>query len=269
MENPAGRSAWVTLSGRQIATCFPGPLGDCRLGSSPPPRCRLLINFGGGLMRQIYFCLVILGIAANNGIADAATILDQSQLFQGASSHLPGTPQTHWKAQTFTVGVTGELVRIDMSIWNSGSTTGDLLWDLRLTDPSGLPRPDTGSLLLSGAIDSSLIPPPFGFISIDLGADSIEVVAGDVFAIAFHKTTPLGYGFSVSSGAFDAYAGGKYYTRDTNSGVWVPIPSSCCNDYDLVFQTFIDPTPVPEPSTALLLTCGLAGLAVGRRRRAI
>ena len=89
----------------------------------------------------------------------AAVLLDQSfdaSAEGGTAGH--AIDDTQEVGQTFTVGITGRLVRIELQIWNSFAS-GDLLFDIRSTTPEGSPIEDDADTLASGSIPRLTVPP--------------------------------------------------------------------------------------------------------------
>ena len=72
-------------------------------------------------------------------------------------------------------------------------------------------------------------------------------------------------GFYEVDANFSFVPGGMFYTEFMNNALVVQFASAiCAND---VITGLVDPPSVPEPSTWLLLSCGLAGLAAWRRHQ--
>lgn len=77
------------------------------------------------------------------------------------------------------------------------------------------------------------------------------------------STTNVGF-YEVDTN-FDFVPGGMFYTEFMNNALVVQFASAiCAND---VITGLVDPPSVPEPSTWLMLACGLAGLALWRSRQ--
>jgi len=175
-------------------------------------------------------------------------------------------------AQTFTVGIGGELTGVAIQIGRYFGTGGTLGVDI-LGTSSGIP---TGSSLASASLAWSSLPDwdvniPSAFVFVDLSSFNLSVLPGDVLAIAL----------SVLSGpdpqsTWDGYWQGQYSGgiafSTWRSGFWEPQVLSDGQGGllygDMGFRTFVDPNTnqVPEPSTWMLIVSGLAGLAVLRKR---
>lgn len=166
-------------------------------------------------------------------------------------------------AQTFTVGIGGRLVRVDVQARTSTADppSGDLLFDIRPT-VGGVPVEDDTLALANVAIPATDVPPfvPFtgDFVSVDLSAFSISVTPGDVLAIVLrHFDTGSYVWLAQSEGLGVLYDDGAGFARRF-SPTWGRLQP----DTDFGFRTF-----VPEPTTLALMAVGLAGVAVSRRRK--
>lgn len=186
--------------------------------------------------------------------ASAVPILDQSHV-PAATTSSSAVNSAIVQAQTFNVGLSGILARIDIAGSGGG---GGLMMDIRGTS-GGLPNgSDVRQTVSVGALSS-------GYTSIAL---STSVTAGELLAAVFYFS---GSGsaslFGVASSVADPYAGGGLWTMGNasiNSGGWYPNGNSGSSDFDLAFQTWIDDgTSVPTPAAAALLAVGLMGM---RRR---
>lgn len=89
-------------------------------------------------------------------------------------------------AQTFTVGVTGMLTRVDLINFkvHAGTPTADVVVQIRRTDANLRPSGDPGDILATSVLTPAEIPASF-FVttSVDLGASGVRVTEGDVLAI--------------------------------------------------------------------------------------
>jgi hypothetical protein len=200
----------------------------------------------------------------------AAAILDQS--FD------PGTPSAFAAvfgptsgfgaifqdvAQTFTVGVSGQLTQIDILMTTRGTPPGDLILDVRSTT-AGVPNEDDGSVLGSIVVPAATLPPA-SFVSFDLSGAGIQLAAGDVVAFVLRsRDSTLGDDYWIGGGDPGGYAAGDAFLRQNGSpGTWQPWDGST-NVIDLGFKTYM---LVPEPGTGVLLALGLVGLAARSRQR--
>jgi len=166
------------------------------------------------------------------------------------------------RAQTFTVGITGILSRVEIRVFNRDLVaTQPLIIDIR-TVVGGVPTEANfgPNILETHSVAAALVPTTqFGFVGVDLAG--IAVTAGDVLAIAARTTDPANFSFIWGATNTDLYAGGAQYNRVTgvpyglNDGV-----------RDLNFRTFVE---VPAPGALLILGIGLVGVGIARRKRPI
>jgi hypothetical protein len=206
----------------------------------------------------------------NAGIraAHAGGVLDQQldpASYPTADLVSAGFGGTQNLAQTFTVGITGTLSEVDVSVERFAfqPPTGTLILQIRATT-GGVPAADP-SFLLQASVPESALPlaPNYGFVSFDVSSAGLHVTQGEQLAIVLlapNFANPVSW-IGVQGNPYPA--GGSFVEQEPNFG-WLPlVPTS-----DLGFRTFV--ATVPEPST--LIMAGLAspaGLAwVSRRRRA-
>ncbi len=186
----------------------------------------------------------------------AAPILDQELDTDEDATYIQPAPVETDVAQTFTVGLNGTLDSIELKARRDAATL-PLLFELWPTI-GGVPTP--------GALASVLVPPEavpvsFDWISIDLKPFSIDVSAGDVLAVVLQASAgealdPYVFRQGYDPAGLDYPAGSKF--RRLDGGAWEDEVV-----LDLGFRSFM----VPEPSTALLIGSGLAGLVAPRRRQ--
>jgi hypothetical protein len=89
--------------------------------------------------------------------------------------------------QTFTVGITGTLTRIDVQVSRESQTVEDLVLSLWSTDATGLPQARLATASVSPTDPAFTIPGPGEsarpLIPFDLTAEAVEVTAGELLAI--------------------------------------------------------------------------------------
>lgn len=203
------------------------------------------------------------GVLAVVGAVQAAPVVDQSFVGPFTSDAQFGS---QYRAQTFTVGVSGLLTRFDVYLnpFNDGSgSAGFQIWNTTGGSPAAIP----GVALASASIAFS---GPDGWFGADVAAAGLEVMAGDVLAlvqVANSNTGAAGFWRSgVSANA--TYAGGQAFTTSVfdPSGAWIG-----STDQDRGFRVYVDPdaAAVPTPPTVALVGLGLAGLAALRRGRTL
>ena len=164
------------------------------------------------------------------------------------------------KGQSFTVLQSGVLDRISLQIGRAVNTFEPLIVELYFADPSG---PLLASVSLSAAA-VPVEPLPLVFTSIDLGAQSFPVVAGD-YLVMVAKSQASGSSDESASYSWSAVdQGGSYpqgiaYTSETPFNAYTGVEWA-----DFGFETYVS---VPEPSAWILMSLGMAGLAWRGRAR--
>ncbi|HOW68300.1 MAG TPA: PEP-CTERM sorting domain-containing protein [Candidatus Paceibacterota bacterium] len=200
------------------------------------------------------------GLSSRVGFLTAST-LDQ----QYAPTQRGGLPidLTQTVVQTFEVGLSGVLDRIDMEIARSIVPAPEgLTFEVRSTLPDGSPASSVlaGIFILAESVSTS-----FQFISVDLKPFGLKVREGDVLAMVLRTDDGLregGYDPFVWHGDApgDYSRGTVYIDRGTGFGL--------LSGYDLGFRTYIDTTAIPEPSSLALLFSGavlMHGMGYGRK----
>lgn len=215
----------------------------------------------------------LLGVA---GPSFAAPTLDQQNVVpvdSGSFKSSQSTQQTlgtyEQFAQSFTVGLTGTLVRIDLEVFHGSFTNGSATILLKEMASAGLPGGNTlATWSITNAGSSST---PGSFVSHDLSADEFGVLPGQTYAIVFTWNPPPQMtfsGYSWVGGLSDTYAAGDSFS--SRFGV-APTPwgknvgEGIAFDYG--FRTFVDvaDVTVPEPSAMLLVSLGF-GLLLSSRK---
>lgn len=184
------------------------------------------------------------------GAAQAAEIIDQSQLLiNPASGYLGiGGGSEQKLAQTFTAGVTGNLVAIRMPVIGCGG--GELVMEVRLAAADGTPN---GTLLSTTRFAPATVPPSGADFHEFRLAEPLRIRRSVKYAYTLRmEPTALTSNCSYAkSEAGDPYAGGEHYfdTRPNPPG-WlaaseVPDPAK-----DLAFETIVDTGSGPGPGAA-------------------
>lgn len=192
------------------------------------------------------------------GTAAAAVQLDQFSVPEtGSFSFISGTGLGYYYGyveQSFTVGLDGDLDRIDVGVSNQGSAAGGVRFDLM--DAGG------GALASVQTPITDLPEHPYwnyaGLMKFDLSSAGISVASGDLLRF---RLTPYDDGGAFIDGIGQSeYSGGSV----TTGGDAYP--------YDLAFRTYVNVSAVPEPGVWALVIVGfgLAGgaLRAGRRSTA-
>ena len=203
----------------------------------------------------------------NVGMRDsyAGSVLDQ-QL--NPASYAPfdllsaGFGGTQNLAQTFTVGITGTLSEVDVSIerFAFNPPTGTLFMQIRTTT-AGVPAADPSFLIQASVPESALpIAGNYGFVAFNVLSAGLQVTQGEQLAIVLlapNFANPVSW-IGVQG---DPYPAGSSFQEDEPDFGW--LPSFPAGDYG--FETFVS---VPEPSTLTMLSVAcLAGVACVSRRR--
>ena len=208
----------------------------------------------GGTLSALLICAA--------GQVKAGVLLDQS--FDGGDQGLTaGATGPFDQAQTFTVGVSGILDRIDVLIehFHFAGFTGDLLFDIRPT-VGGVPTESNTVVLASGTASPASVPTSFGFFSFDVRSFDVPVTPGEQLAIVLRS--PLGT-YSWEGQANSPYRGGDIFFRNgfdfltwTSSGA----ENGSLSNAAFGFREFVDvpSTAVPEPTSLTLFWMAAVGL---------
>ena len=220
-------------------------------------------------VKKLYVLAVLAFCMSGPSHASAATVLDQDFCPSDRRTTIwavVGDQGTYAHdirpAQTFTVGLTGSLSRIEFPRWDRGSKSpNELTWSVRTIQPSGLPP---NNVLLSGVCTtpSSNTTP----ISISIASSGgLSVTAGQRLAILLQVAQlpqNAGAGCEIH-GNNDTYFPG--YTLGAKCGQTTTGQWTLSAGYDLFFRTYVE--SVPEPSSLLAISAGLIPLLYLRRRR--
>jgi hypothetical protein len=209
----------------------------------------------------VVFAAAQMGLTCGTAFADRI-VVDQAYL----PSHLDlfGQMQTDVnEAQTFTVGISGLLRRIDVLVVSDAGVPGiPVDFDVRPT-VNGAPVENDGLALASGMLSTATSDPrsAAALVSIQFGALGVAVQRGDVLALVLSSPIAQTLWWGRTNGR--NYASGALFSRSASLGFPTfkgPL------DADLSFRTWVDPAPVPEPSALLFVGTGLAALLAGARR---
>ena len=210
-------------------------------------------------------------------LALATPILDQSVIYPssgGISSYtIYETPTNEYVlAQTFTAGLTGRLTGVDLAL--TDKATQDLTVSILHTN-AGLPDTSAPALATETLTPGDVDLDPFSLESVDFTSTWVDLYAGNMYTIMLSSTTPFNAEYDWTRGSFDTftgnplspqdpYAGGAgYYSNDGGSS-WSAL-SGFSEDFS--FQTYIDPTLVPEPSSIPIFATAFILLGWVRRRK--
>ena len=201
-------------------------------------------------MRRLMVVALVAGGLATTGLAEV--VLDQS--FEAQTGTFSAVNDTYSKAQTFTVGTSGCLERVELCLYRNTQSYA-LVVDVRPASGSG-PELDDGSALATASIPVYALPYREAvWYSVDLSAAQVQVQAGQMLAVTLRSDTAGGYGWEYGS---NGYAGGQGYVLDRDE----PVPAWADSTHDHSFRTYVT---IPEPTGMLCLLAGL-GYAVMRSR---
>lgn len=184
--------------------------------------------------------------------ASAMSVVDQQ--YTGASGHATAeTTNCLERAQTFTVGLTGKMTRVEFGSFRRYSSTADLMFSIRNTDSNAMPLMDSTSNVFQRTLHASDLPSS-GVLGINLG-DGIAVQSGQTLSFVLSSTEDTwDYAFDGSYWRYPpTYQRGNLYYKPLTDQAWTDE-----GDYDLYFTTYVEPTP--EPSSFMALMAGLGGL---------
>jgi hypothetical protein len=195
--------------------------------------------------------LLLATMLVAGGTVEAAPILDQQYIAVGSAGGII-VSSTQSVAQTFTVGFDGVLTSVEMQLARNRTAPADPISLAIVNAPGGTPA--WSEVLASALIDSSQIGTSYAFVSADLSAAMLNVVAGQRLGI-YLTTQAVASGGGISPYAWlsdqpNPYAGGSSFINHNLSGI-----------RDMGFRTFVDPNApaLPEPASLSLLAVGLLG----------
>lgn len=189
------------------------------------------------------------------GPAFATRVVDQEQTRIDASAGFLGVggDSEQKLAQTFTVGMTGDLVALNLPI--AGCGRGELVIEIR---SGGVNGPVLATIRRAAAD----VPPAYsGFVTFDLDTP-LRVRRSQLLAFTVRTEGPDSYCSYATSEPGDTYPGGEYYfdSRPNPPG-WLS-SKDFPGPHDLAFQTLMDnlaPPPPPPASSAGCLILGPGG----------
>lgn len=218
-------------------------------------------------MRQL-MCAVVAASYLTATPALAAVELDQANIPETGYQFLPSyyvflNVGTRAFQQTFTVGKSGELDRIELAIANSPDLPQEVPITIELfkgNGPfefgSGYPTPLASQILTYAGLPGD-VPDLSNLTVFDLSPAQIGVKAGDVFTFSLRNGSGARLFISPA-----AYAGDTYETQ------WDVFPRTTKIPGDIAFRSYV---AVPEPTTwaMMILGFGAIGSVMRGRRRLI
>jgi hypothetical protein len=196
----------------------------------------------------VVFAFGVLGVIPASP-ASSSIILDQSSLlYDGGLSALGFTNYSYW--ETFTAGITGELVEIDLGFFNGISQNPSLSGTGELDIFSG--GPPFGTPLSSTEV--SVFAPGSTSLAMNSFPVSVPITAGATYAFQF---TPIDmpFVFGIGIGVVNPNDPKEFYPPYSGGNAGITYPSGLVPlPYNFVFDTYV---AVPEPSSAWLLLSSL------------
>jgi hypothetical protein len=195
------------------------------------------------LRKTLVFLSLVLLMFSLGGRAHAQPVLDQEfvQVPIDQFSAGLGTPGLY-RAQTFTVGVSGTLTSFEIFGWNHPSNPSAThpfeIW----STVSGAPEPVPGTPLASVLVALPLSTADWA--SADVSAFNLVVNVGDVLAIVSPPSADLAIWEGNFAGAA-TYAGGEAYTTRLGDLTWRTDFSALVTFGDFAFRTCVLPEGEP------------------------
>jgi len=199
--------------------------------------------------------------------ATQTELLDQSVVFPPESSSVSNhyVNKVAPTAQTFRVGITGEMTRVDVEIVRQSETSLPLTLNICRTSGGAPVESDSFGIVTLAALDLPLKHVTFPYVgpytSVDLSSFHIPVTVGDQLAIVARSDEPYdsftrGFLWRMSHQFENPYPLGALYEF---SSTWAPR----FDNTDLAFKTYVT---VPEPALTGMMTLALSALACTRTR---
>jgi hypothetical protein len=163
-------------------------------------------------------------------------------------------------AQTFEVGLTGILDRVEVQLARNAVVPSEgMTLEIRSTLLDGSPA---ANVLASAPISAADLSTSFQFMSIDFLSFALEVNGGDMLALVLRSDAVAG------GGGIDPFAWGGDGPGGYNRGsVYLDYGTGFGpTAWDIGFKSYVDTTPVPEPSSLALLLAGVGLLLCIRTR---
>jgi hypothetical protein len=186
-------------------------------------------------MRFSCVCAMAILLTATRMATADATLDQQNDLTMAGSADSTSGGYSE-NAQTFTVGITGTLNRIEVQVVRFFGTVGDIIVSVYNTDTNGDFPLDTA--LASRSLPWTSIPTTgYVYQIFDFSSSAIPLTAGTKMAFGVSSTPNGASGGSWSSINVSTYAGGEAKFRVVNpNGPW----QSFFFTHDYGFKTYVD-----------------------------
>jgi len=141
------------------------------------------------------------------------------------------------RAQTFTVGESGLLSKIDLMVWEPLPAGADLIIDVRQTT-GGVPNESDAinDVLLTFSVSAGVLLTMKGeHMTFEVSQHGVQVTAGQVLAIVLRSPGGASTGYSWGTDTQDPYLPGARHSRLHNgANVWVD-----SGGHDSGFRTYV------------------------------
>ena len=165
--------------------------------------------------------LVACGGSSSSPVPTPVEVLDQdSGLTLGNKNSVSNQID---RAQTFTVGETGLLSKIDLMLFKDMPAGATLIIDVRDTT-GGVPNESDAInmiLLTFGVSAGALFTVEDEYVTFEVSLYGVQVTAGQVLAIVLRAPGGATFGYDWSAITLDPYPAGALYSRDhAGTGLW-------------------------------------------------
>jgi hypothetical protein len=183
-----------------------------------------------------------------------AQTLDQSQLIGTNAPCLQAGANPISLAQTFTAGLTGDLVRVDLGIFDPAVATQPLTVEIRTVDAMGVP---TATVLATETVPAADVPTaPLSPLTTVLINPPVAITATTQYAIVLYTAGTVPYCWRNAFAGLDPYAGGAAWVSPASPPTtWALVTPPGPGFDDFVFATYVDTTyTLPTPITNLAVS---------------
>ena len=193
-------------------------------------------------------------------VSSAQTVLDQ--YYQALPSGVVSLNSTSYAGQSFTVGIEGQLTRVDLTLDRTSLnvTENAEIVVAKLDLSSGTMTPVASGIIPFDELPtfSGVLVTPLPMVSMDFSETPVSVKVGDTFAILAHSAMAPSVEDQIrwylSDNFFQHYDGEfRFQTTSPSSSIGGSDMSS-----DLEFATYVT---IPEPSPFFLCLVGLAAIS--------